>query len=192
MSCDDKNEVLTGVPAVSRYHQLRRMFPKEDAPDFDQHDFPDGKSKLIPLGYMFMQKKITRHRSVTRMLRIPFQTRRTRSYSSPRLTRESDSSTVDNKGRKHIRIARTGPLHIVNRSEKFVKQSAVNHAKDFYNIVAPEVKKSGKRSVLLVTDKGSDYSPKSTVQFLNMGRLWRDLKTELLKTDYVCCWAFSL
>jgi hypothetical protein len=36
-----KNKILTGVPAVSRHHLIWRIFPDEDSPDFDQHDFPE-------------------------------------------------------------------------------------------------------------------------------------------------------
>jgi hypothetical protein len=40
MSCDDMNKVNIGVLAVSRYHQLSRLFMKGDNPISSDHDFP--------------------------------------------------------------------------------------------------------------------------------------------------------
>ena len=40
VSADDMNKVNIGVPAVSRYHQLRRFFAVADGPNMPDHDFP--------------------------------------------------------------------------------------------------------------------------------------------------------
>jgi hypothetical protein len=47
-------------------------------------------------------------------------------------------------------------------------------------IIEPEIAKTGKKAVLLVTDNGSDWNPKSMSVFLNDGRLWRDLHLNVL------------
>ena len=51
-SCDDMNKVKVGALAVSRYHQLQRFFPTDDAPNVPDHDFPIPGYLIIPSGYM--------------------------------------------------------------------------------------------------------------------------------------------
>ena len=40
LSCDDKNKINVGTPAVSRYHQLSKFFLQGDAPKYYNHHFP--------------------------------------------------------------------------------------------------------------------------------------------------------
>ena len=56
MSCNDMNKLNVGTLAVSRYHQLSRFFPLDDAPDYPDHDFPYRNAKIIPSGYMLLQQ----------------------------------------------------------------------------------------------------------------------------------------
>ena len=57
LSCDDMNKVHVGSLAVSRYHQLRHFFPVDDWPVYSDHDYPYRNSKIIPSGYMVLQRK---------------------------------------------------------------------------------------------------------------------------------------
>lgn len=40
VSMDDMAKIKVGAPAVSRYHQLRRLCPTMDMPNYADHDFP--------------------------------------------------------------------------------------------------------------------------------------------------------
>ena len=54
LSCDDMNEVNVGTLAVSSYHQLKKFFPKDDQPNYLDHDFPIPGDKFIPSGYLIL------------------------------------------------------------------------------------------------------------------------------------------
>ena len=57
LSMDDMAKIKVGAPAVSRYHQLRRMFSSSDMPNLTDHDFPLPSYLLSVSGYMFLQSK---------------------------------------------------------------------------------------------------------------------------------------
>ena len=40
LSTDDMARIKVGLPAVSRYHQVRKMFMKDDNMNFPDYDFP--------------------------------------------------------------------------------------------------------------------------------------------------------
>ena len=61
LSCDDKNKVNVGTPAVSRYHQIATFFLCGSEPNFIDHDFAYGNSKIIPSGYLIMSEKEHSH-----------------------------------------------------------------------------------------------------------------------------------
>ena len=46
--CDDMNKLKVGPLAVSRYHQISRIFPVDDKPQYLDHDFPHPGYLLIP------------------------------------------------------------------------------------------------------------------------------------------------
>lgn len=53
MSLDDKAKVHVGTTAVSRYHQIRKFFHSDDAPNHLDHDFPHAHGYLLAVsGYM--------------------------------------------------------------------------------------------------------------------------------------------
>ena len=56
-SCDDMNKIKVGALAVSRYHQIERLYPTDDAPNVPYHDFPVPGYLLIPSGYMRLLQK---------------------------------------------------------------------------------------------------------------------------------------
>ena len=158
-------------------------------PDYEQHDFPEANSKIIPSGYLFMEAKqgvpVRRCSSLPRVAHEPRQEHvRSRSVSPVRRGTQN-VYTKDKQGRNHIKFPRTGTLHMFNRATRFWKSSTVNHANDLVAILQPAIESSGKKAVLLVTDNGSDWSPKSPKVFLNMGRIWRDLRLSVLvQTTY--------
>ena len=52
---DDMAKIKVGAPAVSRYHQICRLFPTNDSPNFEDHDFPVPNYLLSVSGYMFLK-----------------------------------------------------------------------------------------------------------------------------------------
>ena len=56
-SVDGMNKIKVGALAVSRYHQIQRYFPTEDAPNVPDHDFPIPGYHIIPSGYMRLTSK---------------------------------------------------------------------------------------------------------------------------------------
>ena len=123
VSADDMNKVNIGVPAVSRYHQLRRFFAVADGPNMPDHDFPVTKrNKLIPSGYMLLENHQSGHRSASAE-RSPHSAgtgrqRRSRSVSPERPSRES-KFVRDKLGRLHLQCERSGPVFIFCRSATF-------------------------------------------------------------------------
>ena len=57
VSADDMAKIKVGARAVSRYHQIRRVFMKNDAPNLSDHDFPYKRYLLNVSGYMALQSK---------------------------------------------------------------------------------------------------------------------------------------
>ena len=55
LSCDDKSKIMMGLPAVSRYHQLRKFFVQIDSPQCNDHDFPVPRYLISPYGYMVIE-----------------------------------------------------------------------------------------------------------------------------------------
>ena len=53
VSTDNMNKIRYGAPAVSRYHQIRKIYMENDAPQLSDHDFPD-LYKTIPCGVMIL------------------------------------------------------------------------------------------------------------------------------------------
>ena len=55
VSVDDIAKVKVGVPAVSRYHQINRVFPEKDGPVLIDHNFPVPGYLISDSGHMFLQ-----------------------------------------------------------------------------------------------------------------------------------------
>ncbi|XP_064619462.1 uncharacterized protein LOC135482911, partial [Lineus longissimus] len=112
LSSDDKNKVNVGTLAVSRYIQIRKIFPTSDRPNYHDHDFPEPNSKLNPSGYLMLSSKDSS---------IP-------------------SSVKDENGRDHLFCPVTGNLHLYLRAVRFHPSTAINHANDLYTIMSRNIK----------------------------------------------------
>lgn len=55
ISTDDMAKIKVGPPAVSRYHQIKRLFPTNDTPNNSDHDFPVPNYLLSASGYMLLE-----------------------------------------------------------------------------------------------------------------------------------------
>ena len=58
ISRDDMAKVKVGPPAVSRYHQIKKMFLEEDQPNYPDHDFTVPGYLLNVSGYMTLEQKV--------------------------------------------------------------------------------------------------------------------------------------
>ena len=56
LSMDDMAKVKVGAPAVSRYHQVKRLFDSTDMPNLNDHDFPVQNYLLSVSGYMYLEQ----------------------------------------------------------------------------------------------------------------------------------------
>ena len=65
LSCDNKNKIDVGIPAVSRRNQIRTFHMNDAAPNLPDHDFPFRNSKLTPAGYYILTQKSKRSKSVS-------------------------------------------------------------------------------------------------------------------------------
>ncbi|XP_070555394.1 uncharacterized protein [Ptychodera flava] len=101
ISCDNMNKVKVGVPAVSRYHQQGRFYPNNDAPDFEDHDFPNPGYLITPAGYMVLTPQI-----------------------------DQPNFTTDDLGRRHIGFPKSGPIRVINRVESFRPVNVIAHITD--------------------------------------------------------------
>jgi len=83
LSVDNKNKVEVGIPATSRRSQIRTFYLSEDSPNYNDHDFPHSKCKLVPAGYQILRHKTQRSRSLSpRKISEVFFKKRTRSADS--------------------------------------------------------------------------------------------------------------
>ena len=57
ISTDDMAKLKVGAPAVSSYHQLKRIYASIDAPNLPDHDFPTPGYLLNSSGNMFLEGK---------------------------------------------------------------------------------------------------------------------------------------
>ena len=55
LSTDDMAKIKVGPPAVSQYHQVRKMFMKDDNMNLPDYGFPIPRYLLNTLGYMWLQ-----------------------------------------------------------------------------------------------------------------------------------------
>ena len=60
-SGDDMNIIQIGRPAVSRYHQIRRLFGTGAGPDYEIHDFPMPELGIKLGGFMIISPPTTNH-----------------------------------------------------------------------------------------------------------------------------------
>lgn len=57
ISVDDMSKIKVGAPAVSRYHQIKRIFPENDQPNLKDHDFPVPGYLITVSGHMLLTNK---------------------------------------------------------------------------------------------------------------------------------------
>lgn len=149
-SCDSKAKIHIGGQAVSRYHQIRTFFPSDDTPHYADHDSLV-PGYLIELdGYLVLKSK------------------------------ESEPKFIKDKlGREVIDVPATSPLWVYSRCVKNISTTILNHVSDIENILDrnPNIQKP---VLVLITDGGPDWSPKSNINQFFLGRLWKNRNYDML------------
>lgn len=149
-SCDSKANIHIGGQAVSRYHQLRSFFPSDDTPHYADLDFAIPGYLIEPDGYLLLQSK-----------------------------GKSASYTKDKDGRDVVEVPSTGPLWVFNRIVKNTSTTIEDHANDLKKIIV-ENPSINKPVLVLVTDGGPDWTPKSNINEYFIGKLWKDGDYDML------------
>ena len=187
ISCDDMNKVNVGTLAVSRYHQINRFFPVNDAPQYPDHDFPYRNSKIIPSGYMIITAKDQHQSNHHRRARstpprrcqrdAAIIARRSRSHSPQRT---DNHYRKDKLQRVHTEYPKTGPVHVFCRASKFHSSTSVTHTSDLATLLEEVPELRTKTVLSLVVDGGPDHNPNHLVNFLAYGRLWKEFDLDCL------------
>ena len=81
---------------------------------------------------------------------------------------------VDTNNRLHVNFPRTGSVHVFNRASKFHAATVKTHANDLFKVLTGDIKEKSKYAVSITCDNGPDWSHKSPLTQLYMGRIWRD------------------
>ena len=187
LSTDDKNKVHVGTLAVSRHFSINNIFATNDQPNYPDHDFPYANAKLVPAGYLILKSKIRRSRSLSPPKRNQQadSKRKHRSSSAPPNEFSSRRNLrgkifVDTLGRERIRWPRSGLHNVFLYPSMFHSSTSAMHVCNLKEILQPIVFGENKRAVTIICDGGPDWTPKSTPNLINFGRLWRDLNLDIL------------
>ena len=119
------------------------------------HDFPTPSYLIEPDGYMVLKAK------------------------------DSDSDRIrDSIDRDVPNAPSTGPFFVYNRAVKNTHTDISSHLNDLRDIFKrhPELLKP---ILALLVDGGNDWSPKSNINHMFLGRLWRDLGLDMIIA--ACC-----
>jgi len=183
LSVDNKNKVEVGIPATSRRSQIRTFYLSEDSPNYNDHDFPHSKCKLVPAGYQILRHKTQRSRSLSpRKISEVFFKKRTRSADSrvSFLKNTNKRTCIDKLGRKKLEWPRSGPLQVNLFPSRIIESTSVMHVNHLIDIIVNQQKFSCIENVVLIADGGPDWSVKGIINFLSIGYLWMNLKLDCL------------
>ena len=193
------NKVHVGTLAVSGYHQIRKFFNTNEKVKCNDHDFPLGY-KLIPCGYMFLTNDIDELADKENSQLVPVTPESdiengenfdeyacTLSEDDDdkiagqvldelieRVSNEDAGRKIDKLGRSHVDFKRTGLLVVCIRNAMLKKLTMEAHTNDLLSTLKAAVR-DGKSFLTLIGDNGPDMDPKSYINAMYLGRIWRDL-----------------
>jgi len=184
LSVDNKNKVEVGIPATSRRANIRTFHLTNQAPIYNDHDFPNPNSKLVPAGYQVLRHPVLRSRSLS----PPAQklVKRKRSLSEGECFTRTEERTEDKLGRKKIKWPRLGQLYLQLYASRLIESTNVMHANHLLHYIKRERAFKDIANVVAIADGGPDWSVKGIINFLSMGLLWMNLK---LDTFIIQCYA---
>jgi hypothetical protein len=191
---DTMNKIKVGPLAVSRYHQIKRVYMVDDFPQYDSHDFPVPGYHLDAAGVLDLcptpgegeqnvcGNRGRRARSLSRdrkgvLLMAP------RSVSCPPAAHRHTLSQVWDGRDRHGRLRKVFPTsgkgHVYLRACKFYTSNItkwVHAIHDFMQNRRHAAASSSKPVALLIqADGGPDCTPESVSNIIMYGRLWMAL-----------------
>ena len=175
VSADDKNKVNVGTLAVSRHFSINNKFATDDQPNYPDHDFPYANAKLVPVGYLLLKSRKRRVHAKSK-----YRSSSAPPYHCSCARNLRDKMFIDALGRDPIRWPRSGALNVRLHASMFHKSTSAMHVNNLKEILQPTVLGENKKAVTIVCDGGPDWTPRSTPNLMNFGRLWRDLNLDIL------------
>jgi hypothetical protein len=98
-----------------------------------------------------------------------------------KLTLPASGRILDTLKRLHVLTPHTGFLKVVSRAVRYHPSTPMTHANDLHDLLKDDV-----AFVMAIVDGGSDWSVKSLITLLFMGRLWRDKNLDGLILTSFC------
>ncbi|CAF1218881.1 unnamed protein product, partial [Didymodactylos carnosus] len=188
LSCDNKCKIPIGSLAVSRYHQIRRFFPKEHQPNYPDHDFKDGPY-ITPCNYLELRHNINLKQKLLRKRSRSSDPIQQKSILRQKRSSSEDKSLFsqakmnnikfDQKRREHIHYSTSGNMHLRTFCTQYFQSTSSMHIYNLESIIQPLIK-LGKSVAILTTDNGPDWSGKSPCNVYNYGQLWKKLNLDAL------------
>ena len=183
LSVDNKNKIEVGNPATSRRAQIRSFYLDNEAPNYNDHDFPHRNSKLTPAGYQILRKKHNRSRSCSPIRNVRrYKCKRSLSLDSDGVddVRKACEITKDKLGRKKIAWPRSGPLTIQLYPSRVIESTNVMHANFLLNFLQREKVNREIFNVIAIADGGPDWSVKGIINLMSLGYLWKNSSLDVL------------
>lgn len=181
-SVDNKNKIDVGIPAVNRRSKLRTFHLTSDAPNYNDHDYPNPNCKLVPAGYQVLKERKTRSNSLSPpRMPLNLKTRR-RSFSESTINDLVKKTNLcsDKIGRNKISWSRNGPLHVRLYPARAVESTNVMHVNFLVNFLKNNNKLGDVHNVVAIADGGPDWSVKGVINLLSLGYLWENAKLDVL------------
>ena len=179
MSVDNKNKVEVGIPATLRYTKIRTFHLLEDAPNYNDHDFPNANCKLVPSGYEILRFKIRSRSLSPKKTRHPEVRRRSFSESSTNLPNPK-KTTTDKLGRAKFEWPRSGPLSVQLYSSRSIESTNLMHTEYLRKLMQEQRKLREVFNLIAIADGGPDWSVKGVGNLLSLGQLWKDTHLDCL------------
>ena len=178
MSVDNKNKVEVAIPATSRRSKIRTFHLINQAPNYNDHDFPNPNCKLVPAGYQTLLPKFNRSRSLSPRKSPKFIHKR--SYSEETKIAFSKDIINDKLGRPKIKWPRSGSLLVQLYPSRAVESTNIMHTTHLMLQIKEEMKIKPIFNVVAIADGGPDWSVKGIGNLITLGMLWKDLGLDCL------------
>ena len=183
LSVDNKNKIEIGNPAANRRSQIRSFYLVEEAPNYNDHDFPYRNSRLTPAGYLRLTRKYSRSRSFSPAKSHNLKTRQRALSESSNVMyniKKSVSLTSDKLKREKIYWPRSGPLNVRIYPARAIESTNVMHV-NFLITFLSEIRRSEEvYNLVAIADGGPDWAVKGVINFMSLGNLWENLKLDVL------------
>lgn len=182
--CDNMAKIqMNGKTAVSRYHQGQGYFLEKDVPKQACHDFPFSGYTVTCSGYKFLTslEPYQRLRRFSEFVTSHDIDNLTPEFVQKRFGDIKGVGYFDKLKRLHVEIPRTGPLYLFNRADFFHTANIQTHCNDLVSIFQRQFP----AALCIRADRGSDWNPKFMQPVTYFGRLWADMKMDVLWMVYL-------